>query len=75
MIIDEIKLAEMLEKKRLWRRAARQWLVVFDQLADAESRQRAAQRRQTCLRRSAVPQPVYYSGFSEHHLHADGWKS
>ncbi|MBO8132480.1 PerC family transcriptional regulator [Dickeya fangzhongdai] len=72
MIIDEIKLAETLEKKHLWRRAARQWLVVFDQLVDAESRHRAAMRRQICLRRS-TSQSVCYSGLNEHHLHAEGW--
>ncbi|MEN4911436.1 PerC family transcriptional regulator [Erwinia amylovora] len=40
--------AEELEKKELWNRAAREWLLAFDATRDAGARERAARRREYC---------------------------
>ncbi|WP_349826526.1 PerC family transcriptional regulator [Brenneria populi] len=64
MIIDDITLAEKLEEKRLWRRAARQWLVVYDQMPFCDARGRIAQRRQKCLNKVKIS-PRQYSGVRE----------
>lgn len=48
MITDDIALAEKLESKRLWRRAARVWLTVFDQTKGCHERAAVARRREKC---------------------------
>lgn len=41
-------IAEQLEKKGLWRRAAGRWLVVLDGIADEKLREGVALRRNYC---------------------------
>ncbi|EPA9245099.1 ANR family transcriptional regulator [Yersinia kristensenii] len=45
------KLAQELERKGMWRRAARRWLEVFDNAHDEKVREAAARRRDYCQRR------------------------
>ncbi|WP_349826527.1 PerC family transcriptional regulator [Brenneria populi] len=64
MIIDDITLAEKLEAQCLWRRAARQWLVVYDKMPSGELRDKIARRREKCINRVKVI-PRQYSGVRE----------
>ncbi|MFP1951723.1 PerC family transcriptional regulator [Lonsdalea quercina] len=50
MLIDDIALAESLEDRGLWRRAAQQWLMVLDQTDISGNRELIVLRRQCCLR-------------------------
>ncbi|MFP1742491.1 PerC family transcriptional regulator [Lonsdalea quercina] len=52
MLIDDIALAESLEDRGLWRRAAQQWLMVLDQTDISGNRELIVLRRQRCLRRA-----------------------
>ncbi|WP_205951687.1 PerC family transcriptional regulator [Pantoea stewartii] len=42
-------IAESLEKRGLWHRAARRWLAVMDGSSDDAERERIARRREHCL--------------------------
>lgn len=61
MITDDIALAEELESKRLWRRAARVWLTVLDQTKGMQARAEVARRREKC-QNSANGLRSQYSG-------------
>lgn len=52
---DEI--AEALEKKGLWRRAAARWLVVLDSALDEKTREAASLRRNHCSRMAIGAKP------------------
>lgn len=41
--------AESLERRGLWRRAARRWLTVMDQITEDAEREAIARRRERCL--------------------------
>ena len=41
--------ALMLERSKLWRRAAARWLAVMDKVVDARAREQLALRREACL--------------------------
>ncbi|MFQ1680405.1 PerC family transcriptional regulator [Pantoea dispersa] len=41
--------AESLERRGLWRRAARRWLTVMDQVTEDAEREAIARRRERCL--------------------------
>jgi hypothetical protein len=41
--------AESLETRGLWRRAARRWLTVMDQVTEDAEREAIARRRERCL--------------------------
>lgn len=41
--------AESLERRGLWRRAARRWLTVMDQITEDAGREAIARRRERCL--------------------------
>ncbi|MCT2385128.1 PerC family transcriptional regulator [Erwinia pyrifoliae] len=41
--------AEELEKKHLWNRAAREWLLAMDETRDEEAREKAIRRREYCI--------------------------
>ncbi len=41
--------AESLERRGLWRRAARRWLNVMDQITEDAGREAIARRRERCL--------------------------
>lgn len=49
--------AEQLEKRGLWRRAARRWLDVLDSTGDEKLREAAALRRNHCQRMAAGAKP------------------
>ncbi|EMW2838927.1 MULTISPECIES: PerC family transcriptional regulator [Yersinia] len=49
---EQKRKAETLELSGYWRRAATQWLVVMDCSTDESEREKIAQRRDHCLRRS-----------------------
>lgn len=51
MLHDHV--AECLEKKGLYRRAAERWAKVMVQLSDDQKRKVAAQKRAECLRKGA----------------------
>lgn len=48
------RLAEQLEEKQLWRRAARQWLAVMDATDNERQRGKAAERSTSCIQRSTI---------------------
>ncbi|MBG6248373.1 MULTISPECIES: PerC family transcriptional regulator [Symbiopectobacterium] len=48
MITDDIALAEQLERKHLWRRAAHVWLTVLDQTQGVRARAEAVHCRKKC---------------------------
>nr|DAY62029.1 MAG TPA: PerC transcriptional activator [Caudoviricetes sp.] len=50
-------IAEQLEQKGLWRRAAGRWLVVLDGIADEKLREAVALRRNYCQRMAAGIKP------------------
>ncbi|RAT16203.1 MULTISPECIES: PerC family transcriptional regulator [Lonsdalea] len=62
MIIEDIELAKTLEKRRLWNRAARQWLVVLDQMQTVSAREKIIRRRAFCLQHSVVNRSSGYGG-------------
>ena len=49
-------LAESLEKRGLWRRAASRWLVVLDAAQDEKTREKAMFRRSYCNHMAAKPE-------------------
>ncbi|UYK96290.1 PerC family transcriptional regulator [Pantoea stewartii] len=49
----EDSIAESLEKRRLWHRAARRWLTVMDGSSDDAERELIARRREHCLSMAA----------------------
>jgi len=54
------KLAEELEIKGFWRRAAQQWLEAMDNTRSEGLLEKAAARRATCIKRSEGPRQSYY---------------
>lgn len=46
--------AEDLEKRQLWRRAAREWLAAMDATKDENARDKAAARREHCIDRGLM---------------------
>ncbi|WP_437613135.1 PerC family transcriptional regulator [Erwinia sp. V71] len=56
------RLAEQLEDKCLWRRAARQWLAVMDATEDERLRGKAAERSTYCIQRSHCYRPELNDG-------------
>lgn len=56
------QLAQELEKKQLYRRAARAWLSAFDACRDEGLREKAARHRENCIHMSALPRPDSYAG-------------
>ena len=50
-------LAELLEKRGLWRRAARRWLDVMDGVIDEKLRDAAVLRRNHCQRMASGEKP------------------
>ncbi|MDK9605514.1 PerC family transcriptional regulator [Lelliottia wanjuensis] len=54
-LTDEI--AEALEKKGLWRRAAARWLAVLDNALDEKTREAASIRRNYCSRMATGAKP------------------
>ncbi|EEP5105010.1 PerC family transcriptional regulator [Salmonella enterica] len=44
-----VKKAKKLEEKKLWRRAARQWLVALSEVREDHERAFAARRREHCF--------------------------
>ncbi len=56
------QLAEQLEEKQLWRRAARQWLAVMDATDDERLRGKAAERSTSCIQHSTVYRADFCDG-------------
>lgn len=51
-LAEQIQQAEQLESAGQWRRAAQQWLVVYDKTHCETERARICRRRDDCMRRS-----------------------
>lgn len=56
-LAEHIQRAERLESAGQWRRAAQQWLVVYDKTRCETERAVICRRRDDCMRRSRGHQP------------------
>lgn len=57
--------AEKLERKGLWRRAAREWLFAMDATKDETARDKAAARREYCISYGCIGVSCESSGLRE----------
>ncbi len=57
---DARQTALALEGKKLWHRAARQWLVAFDIARQVHDREEIARRREKCIRHARASVPAGY---------------